>query len=509
VVEIEPAGGRSGGVVSGPARSEDPSGTGRRRPFLTVSGAGLILVCCGSVVVQSMLLPHGRPPGWDESVYLSQVTPGAEAAFFAGWRARGITILIAPAISAGASLGELRIYLIALSAVASGLSFSVWRPLVGTAVPIAAFFLSFSWIALLNGSQVMPNLWAALLGLAAAGFTIRRQEAGGARHAVLAAATLAATALVRPTEATVVFVVLATFVVLGPRRSWRMLGALSAGLAVGWAPWVVEMSVRFGGPLEALREAATGHVASAPIGRHVLRHLAYTDGELVETVVPVAGVLWWVALAVLSVLGIVRAATRAERAAAVVAAGTALAVIAEYVVFVPVSAPRFLLPAYAFAAIPASIGVVSLLRGRSLVRAVGVVVLSLAVPWAFWQASVADRVERSNSEVNGRLQEIGQLIRRRAAGDECSVMSPFGHPQIQIASGCAGSELPRPEGPSRRELERLWSGGASVFVIVTTPPPPTSPLAAVRPIRARGPNRVCFIYELRPPTARLVPGGAG
>ena len=482
--------------------SDASSGNGPRRPSLTVDAGALILVCLSFLVLQWMLFPHDRPPGWDESVYLSQITPGAEAAFFAGWRARGITLIVAPAIWAGASLGELRVYLMVFSAVGLGLALTVWRPIIGMAASLAAFLFSFTWLALVSGSQVMPNFWTAVLGLVAAGFTLRWNESGRGHHAVLAGAALAGTALVRPTEATVIFVVLAVFVVLS-RRSWMALAVLSAGL-------VIEMSIRFGGPLQALRGAAAGHLAPAPVTQNVLRHLTYTDGELLKTVVPLPGVIWWMALAALTVLGIVRAATRGERVAALVAAGAALAVTTEYVVFVPVLAPRFLLPAYAFVAIAASIGLVSLFRGRSIiVRAVGVVVVLTAIPWAVWQAGVAQRVESNNTRVNGPFREVGRQIGRMAGGRPCSFMSPFGYPQIQIASGCAGRALPRPRGPTEQELERLGTDRESVFVIMTMPASPTSPLDGVRPIRARGPNRVWLIYQLPAPTAPPGPGGVG
>ena len=410
-------------IEQGP--SEASSGNGRRRPSLTVDAGALILVCLSFLVLQWMLFPHDRPPGWDESVYLSQITPGAEAAFFAGWRARGITLIVAPAIWAGASLGELRVYLMVLSAVGLGLALAVWRPIIGMAASVAAFLFSFTWIALLSGSQVMPNFWTAVLGLVAAGFTLRWNESGRGHHAVLAGAALAGTALVRPTEATVIFVVLGVFVLLS-RRSWTVLAALSVGLVIGWLPWIVEMSMRFGGPLQALRGAAAGHLAPAPVTQNVLRHLAFTDGELLKTVVPLPGVIWWMALAALTVLGIVRAATRAERVAALVAAGAALAVTTEYVVFVPVLAPRFLLPAYAFVAIPASIGLVSLFRGRSIiVRAAGVVVVLIAIPWAVWQAGVAQRVETNNTRVNGPFREVGQQIGRMAGGQHLLLHEPL------------------------------------------------------------------------------------
>ncbi len=490
-----------------PGQPEDHSGSERRRPTLTVEALGLVLVCITFVVLQWTLFPHDRPPGWDESVYLSQVTPGAEPAFFAGWRARGITLIVAPAIWAGASIGELRVFLMVVSTVGLGLALSVWKSVIGLAAPVALFLFSCTWIALLNASQVMPNFWTAVLGLFAAGYTVRWNERGRTRDAVFAGVALALTALVRPTEATVIFAVLAALVLLG-RRSWTILAALSVGLVIGWLPWVVEMSVRFGGPLQALRGAAAGHVAPAPVTQNLLRYLSYTDGELISTVVPLPGVIWSVVLAVLAVGGIVRATTRVERVAALVGAIAGLAVTIEYVVFVPALAPRFLLPAYAFAAIPASLGLVSLFRGRGILRAAGVVVVLIAIPWAVWQAGVARRVEAEATRVGLLFREAGQQIGRLAAGDTCSFMSPAGSPQIQLASGCAGRELPRIEGPTPQELEQLGTGWESVFVIMPRPASPRSPLNAVRPIRARGPNRAWLIYQL-PATAPPDPASAG
>ncbi len=490
-----------------PGQPGDNSGSERRRPTLTVEAWGLVLVCITFVVLQWTLFPHDRPPGWDESVYLSQVTPGAESAFFAGWRARGITLIVAPAIWAGATIGELRVFLMVVSTVGLGLALSVWKSMIGLAAPVALFLFSCTWIALLNASQVMPNFWTAVLGLVAAGYTVRWNEGERTRDAVLAGVALALTALVRPTEATVIFAVLAAIVLLG-RRSWTILATLSAGLVIGWLPWVVEMSVRFGGPLQALRGAAAGHVAPAPVTQNLLRYLSYTNGELISTAVPLPGVIWSVVLAVLAVGGIVRATTRAERVAALVGAVAALAVTIEYVVFVPALAPRFLLPAYAFAAIPASLGLVSLFRGRGILRAAGVVVVLIAIPWAVWQAGVARRVEAEATRVGLLFREAGQQIGRLAAGDTCSFMSPAGYPQIQLASGCAGRELPRIEGPTPQELAHLGTGRESVFVIMPRPASPRSPLNAVRPIRARGPNRAWLIYQV-PATAPPGPASAG
>src|SRR2546427_752943 len=75
------------------------------RRFLLVVGAGYLLA-------QLVLFSYHRAPGWDESVYLSQVMPGAQAFFFAPSRARGIMLLIAPAARLGGTVGAVRLSLV-------------------------------------------------------------------------------------------------------------------------------------------------------------------------------------------------------------------------------------------------------------------------------------------------------------------------------------------------------------------------------------------------------------
>ena len=58
--------------------------------------------------------------------------------------AREDHVIVAPAIWAGASLGELRVYLMVLSAVGLGVALAVWRPIIGMAASVAAFLFSFT-----------------------------------------------------------------------------------------------------------------------------------------------------------------------------------------------------------------------------------------------------------------------------------------------------------------------------------------------------------------------------
>jgi hypothetical protein len=474
-----------------PAPSEDGSPPESRPALRALDAWLLLLVCLCFFVLQSIIVPRRSPPGWDESIYLSQVTRGAEAVFFASWRARGITLLVAPA--AGASIEVLRVYLMVLSTVGLGLSLSVWMPFIRFAAPVAALLFSSTWVALQGASQVMPNFWSAVFCVAAAGFTLRSSEGGKTRHSVFAAAALAAAGLIRPPDATVLFVVLAAYVALSTARSWRVVLSLACGLFLGWLPWVIEMSVRFGGLLEAVREAAAGFDEPPPLFQKLLHYLSYAHGRGSELVV-MPGVIWWSLLALLSVLGFMRAISRGERAATLLASLAALAMMLQYLFFVPNPAARFLLPAYALLAIPASIGLVSLLRGRWAARSVGAILLLLVLPWTALQADVAGRVANNKREVNGMFRGIGREIKRLADGASCSFLSRRNFPQIQLASGCAGDRL-GPGPLKEEELDRLTSSADLAFVIVRKPMRRNS-LRRILPDRFHVGGQVWFIYQL-------------
>jgi len=129
----------------------------------------LVIVGAAYLVAQLLLFSPDRAPSWDEAIYLSQVTPDVPAIAFAPSRARGISLLVAPITLAGGSLPTVRVFLAALSSVALVGSFLLWVPALGLGVPVAAFLFASTWVGLFYGSEVMPNLWAAVLAVEAGG----------------------------------------------------------------------------------------------------------------------------------------------------------------------------------------------------------------------------------------------------------------------------------------------------------------------------------------------------
>jgi hypothetical protein len=446
------------------------------------------------LAIHLLFIPRDWPTGWDESVYLSQVTPGMEGLFFNPWHARGITLIVAPVTSLGGSVADVRSFLMVLASFTITATFWLWVPLVGMAAPVAAFVFSFSWQGQVLASEVKPNYWGALLGLAATALVARRLEGGRTLHLVLASVLLAATAVVRPTEATVLAGAIGVYVLLWRRKSWRDLVWLGVGLAAGWLPWVIEMSIRFGGLAGALREAGTGqHFVVVPIAENVLRHLTYADDKSAPSAIP--GVIWWGVLVLMAAVAIARGVTKSDRAVALLCAFGALALATEYLIFVPALAPRFLLPAYAIASVPFAIGLVSLLRRSGVPRVIGAVVLLLMIPWTIWQGTVTAQRAPTVNRGSALPLRVGSAIRGLAAGRPCFVLGQRAYPQIAYTARCAGAKGDN-RLPSDEQLKAFARSGRVVFVVRIAEAPKKSLLSSIEPVPFLAGKKDWLVYEL-------------
>ena len=388
--------------------------------------------------LQFLLLSMDRPPSWDEAIYLSQVDPDRPGLFFAPSRARGITFLVAPMVLTGAPMWALRLFLSLASAAALVMAFGTWVRHVSFAAPIAALIFGVSWPALFYGAEAMPNLWAALLVVAATGTFVTWIHDGSGRHLVASSALIAVLAVFRPIDSLPVAAAFLIASLIGSKRSIRGATVLGAGLLLGWLPWVVEMSLRFGGPLEAVRQAAgVGHLEGQNASEGLKQHLALSDGPLLgpesPADVPVAGVLWWSGTFLLGLLAWLRAPRGPLRWSTRLLGGTAVLLAGQYVLLVTGFAPRFLLPAFALAALLAGLGL-TLLRSRPWRLAAAV----LLVSFAGWSAVTADRLERGAVANRHRAQEAGLFIRSGLDGGPCLVVAAAAHPQIAYAARCRG-----------------------------------------------------------------------
>jgi hypothetical protein len=410
-----------------------------RSPLAPVISIGLVYLA-----LQLLLFSLRRGVSWDEAIYLSQVTPDVPALPFAASRARGITVLVAPIAAVSPSIEAIRLYLAAASSAALAVAFSSWIPHLGSRrALLAAASFGLTWVALLYGSEAMPNLWAGLaLTTAVAAFATRPFT----RVALLrGAAALAVASFIRPWDALIVGVVVTGWTIATVDARKRLI--VLAGAAVGFVPWVVEMAVRSDGPVGAVREAASfGHVTPTDPAAAFHQHLALTDGPILgplgSLTIPPGGVLWWAGVAGLATVGCLGRGRHVAPVRLAVAAGAA--VLASYLLVVDAFAPRFLLPVYALLAPAVAAGVARLWVGASSVGRAGLVVLLVGL--ASWHLLIADALEERLEASRAVFTEIGGVIERRATPHGCRVISEQGFPQVAFASGCEGRPLEGPDG---------------------------------------------------------------
>jgi hypothetical protein len=297
--------------------------------------------------------------GWDETVYVSQVSSHAPAAFFSAPRARGISLLVAPLVSWSSSTPLLRVWLAVLSGLGLFLALRAWRGLFpGRVLSLAGALFATLWVTMFYGPQVMPNYWVAIGALAGAGCFLRAQANRFDRAALWGVgASAALMALMRPTDA--IWTTLPLSILLVAVRRWRQLRlllALVAGLAAGAAEWVIEAYVSYGGLMRRLSDASR---TEGGLGWNIAvgDQLRSLDGRTLcrpctGAAPPVAVTLWWFVLPLLAVLAAVLAVRARRSARILVPLACATTAAVPYLFLIGYAAPRFLLPAYALLAIP-------------------------------------------------------------------------------------------------------------------------------------------------------------
>ncbi|AVH55503.1 MULTISPECIES: hypothetical protein [Streptomyces] len=381
----------------------------------------LALVAAAFALAQLVLVRPGMGLGWDETVYVSQVSRQAPAAFFSAPRARGVPLLVAPIASWSSSTTLLRIYLALLSGLALFLALRVWRGLFPVRVlAMAGALFATLWVTVFYGPQAMPNYWVAMGALACVGCFLRAQADRSDRAALWGVGpSTALMAWMRPTDA--VWVTLPLLVVAVAVRRWRrprLLLALVAGLAAGAGEWVVEAYVSYGGLGQRLADAsriqgglgwniAVGDQLRSLDGRTLCRPCT---GAMPDPVVMV----WWFALPLLAAAGIVVAVKARRAASTLLPLACASTAGFPYLFMIGYAAPRFLLPVYALLAIPVADALVHLVTTPSGVWrpvAATLVALGLVGHLAVQYAVLAGSVRRTTVSHRGWANTAAELHR--------------------------------------------------------------------------------------------------
>jgi hypothetical protein len=418
----------------------------RRAPWQRLPSADslwwLAAVAAAFTAVQLIFVRlHGL--SWDEVVYVSQVTRHVPAAPFDPARSRGIPLLVAPVTLITTSITALRVYLAVASGAALFGSLLAWRRLrPAWVLALAATAFGGLWVTQYYGPQAMPDEWLAFAALAATGLFLRAvgvpadgpaDEPRQVRIRLAALAlVIAAAALVRIGDAVFLVAVLIVAALAVPAwRRWPVIVAIAAGMIAGAAEWVAEAYARFGGPIERLH-LASAEQAGLGLRFGVWAELRTLNGPTlcrpctIGWKYPVLSV-WWLALPLLVVLGVLAARQAGRLGSAALAAACSLGLAAQYLFGVSYGAPRFLIPAYALAAIPVADLIAYLIaRTRPAERPamkalIGVVLgLQLITQHAVLMRQVADTIKlhRDYAAVAADLHSLGVRAPCLVNGDQ-------------------------------------------------------------------------------------------
>jgi hypothetical protein len=420
-------------------------------------------------LTQLLSLRLGRFLTWDEAVYISEVSPFAEAVGMGAHRARGITLLVAPITVATESMMALRVFLVFVSSGAVFGSFVVWVRSIRWAAPIAAALFASSWLSVFYGSAVLPNLYSALLAVAAVGLTVRIARSPSVSQLLLLAGLTALAALVRPLDALILlFCVVLVGLAMAPSHLPGLAGAAMAGLGVGALPWAVESWVRFGGPLERLSTAR--ELVGGGIHNNVIEYLRLMDG----TSGPVnrAAAMWLAVLVLLGVAGIVLH-NRDARLASAIAFVSAVLFVSPYLFATEPLAQRFMLPGLALLCISSGLGLTALTPRLGTPGWGIVVIMALVVLMTSWNLPALQAWDERQAGNGATALILGNEISGEVGGSGCSFLSPANHPAISVASGCRGGQIRDSAAANIRWADDARREGSDVFVVTNSNDPGT------------------------------------
>ena len=434
----------------------------------------LLIVAIAYLLLQHFLIPNDLYLEYDEAVYLAEVNPQVSSYGFDAHRSRGITLIAAPIAWFDPSIGVVRLYMAIVSAVFLVGAYHPWISLVGWSAPIGAAALGSTWLAILYGSHVSPNLFVTFCAIAAIGYIVRSLRKPSTRDWLAAALAFALLAQIRPADAAWVAAALLVPIVL--RRCNRSAALpILAGLALGLLPWIVEAIVRFGGVIERLERAS--NIVNANLGIRIWEHLSLADGPLIgpdPRGPSIFSLAWWAIWMLFAALGI-RRGSELYCPTWVIPILTALAALTFPYWFVTGAlAPRFLLPTYGLSSLILAVGVVALWKAHG---PVGIAAFAGLAALVVGHLVVAQAIGRDQLQARLVASELAAVVEQVADGHPCYLASEYGSPQIAYGSGCPGIRLILDSSTMPTPMARAQARGELVFALTLHDPPTTSFLA--------------------------------
>ncbi|HZE31085.1 MAG TPA: hypothetical protein VE198_06570 [Actinoallomurus sp.] len=468
-----------------------------RRPIVWLIGVAAMLV-----LIQFAVLVWSRGLGWDESLYVGQVSLRVPAANFSAPRARGITYLIAPAVWLTGSIPALRAYLAILGGAAIVIAYWPWLAVTSRrpAVPLAALLFSGLWITGYYTSEIIPNFWVAVAGVSLAGWFVRYAGAGGRAALVGVVLSGAVVALMRPGDAFWIALPLLLGVVLV--RRWRrpaLLFAVVAGLVLGVAEWIIEALVRFGGPLARLRQSSANEGGMSWNPNGAIYELHALNGPLLCRPCGVgvgnpALALWWLAIPLLVAGGLILAARARNLTPAAVATVCGVSAAVPYMLLLGYAAPRFLLPAYAMLALPVAECLTRLPQSFPRARwpLVAIIGLTVVGHLCIQQLTLVRQAHHNSAE---KMMYIhgATALERLGLRSPCLLNGPRSIP-IAFYVRCRTDDTTNiPTSMTRAQRLAVSRGEPIAILSPGTPPPPYAASWTERPVPAIGPRWVVYL----------------
>jgi len=430
----------------------------------------LLGVAAAFTVAVLALNPLHQGFSWDETVYVSQISKHAPGMPWAPERARGMPLLVAPVTLLTSSPAALRVYLSVLAGAALFLALLAWRRLrPAWLLALAGVVFGGLWAAQAEAPLVFPNFWTAVGALTAAGLFLRgvTKIRSPRANAILLGVAVTFTTLMRPADAVFLFVPLLLFgLTVTAWRSWRVLLAITAGLAVGLGEWLAEAYLYFGGLGARLHGTSS---ASGGTGLHLLNGLRLMNGRTSWTYPDILG--WWAVFILLAGLGIWAVSRSRGWPYALVPAVCAASVYLLYS-FPDLVSARYLLPTYLLLAIPVADGIAwlsaSAFRSR---RAAGITVAAafIAAELASQHLVLAKDIGGREAELSSNDQVISEL-HHLGVQPPCIITADSRQPFMPYAMpaafhvGCAYAwDISKLTFPTRRRVVMIEGGGAHPF----------------------------------------------
>jgi hypothetical protein len=337
----------------------------KRRRWL--GGESLVWLILAAVVFLAAELTPALlrlPLGADEITYIARTSVRVSGVMLPPVHGQGAGLLAAPVTLLTESLTAIRVWMSVLSAVGLFLSLLSWRGLRPMWVlALAGLILASLAITQESGVQVYPDWWGALGVLALTGLFLQAVSGRLRPSVVLPLIALASLIIVLMRPQNVVFIMGPAILAAAMVPAWRnrrVLIAMAVGAALGCLEWIIGAYVWYGGLTTRLHEAAQEPPAFS---------LYFSLGTQMKVLsgpwycVPPGGCrgwampgesAWWLVFLGVAVLGLWVSWQTAARSSAVLAAATAVWVIALYSFLVPFGAPRYILPSLALMSILAA-----------------------------------------------------------------------------------------------------------------------------------------------------------